>query len=113
MSQSQSAGWICSGIAVLVLGAGADAQAADVTVGMTSADVMKQLGNPDGIKALHGKVLREVADLEEAEKSDVRTVFIYDREKLRVWFQHGRVTATTQGTDSAPPDEPAEAAPAN
>ena len=99
-----------SGLAVACGLAAACAQGGEIAVGSSSAEVIRQRGAPDQVKALHGKVLEDVPDLAQAEQSGARIVFIYERDALRVWFVRGRVTRVTRG---ASPPNATSPAPAN
>ena len=70
------------------------ASGSGVTVGMSPQEVTTILGPPDKRAVLVGKVLRELRE-GAPDPTESRMVYIYDRTKLRVWFQHGQVTGMT------------------
>ena len=73
------------------------ARADDVTPGMSSAAVVRALGEPSRKAVLVGKELR---DLDEAEAPNDfggrRLVYFYDGTGLQVWFQNGVVTGVVR-----------------
>ncbi len=84
------------------------AAAADMAApGMTFAEVEARLGPPDRKAVLEGKDIEEVGDVAAADAAGKRTVYIYDKKQLRVWFKDGRVTAVTPAA-SGPENDTAD-----
>jgi len=77
-------------VALGVLASGCS-RAEELAVGMSSDELIAQLGEPESIKVLRGKVLEDVKDRAQVEQTDARVLFIYDRRNLRVWLVRGRV----------------------
>lgn len=75
----------------------ASAESMNVTIGMSMQDVITIIGEPDRKAVLSGKVLRDFTEVNpQTAVSKSRSVFIYEKDNVQVWFQQGRVTGMTK-----------------
>lgn len=74
---------------------------------MTYEEVEARLGPPDRKGVLEGKDIEEIDDVAAADAAGKRTVYIYDKKQLRVWFKDGRVISVTPAA-SGPEDDAAD-----
>jgi hypothetical protein len=70
----------------------------EIRTGMTLAEVVDRIGEPDFKAILEGKVLTRVPEGETI-SSESRFVYAYDQLSLRVWFEEGKVTTVTSLDD--------------
>lgn len=69
----------------------------DVAAGMPIQDVVAIMGQPDRKAVLEGKVLRDFTEVDpEGASSTLRVIYIYNKGRVQVWFQQGRVTGMTK-----------------
>ena len=80
--------------------AGCSAPQAAIAIGMTKSEVRAQLGAPERIAVLDGKVIRTIAPDAEA-RARGRMVYFYRDGRLAVWFEGTRVTGVTESPDGA------------
>lgn len=86
--------------AILLAATVACTPAGEVEPGMSSAEVVRILGEPTRMAMLEGKVLREVAPGEDV--GDRRVVYFYEASGLQVWLQNGAVTGVVRDGVAAP-----------
>ena len=89
-------------VAVLLLAAGFGEQglageASSVALGMREQEVVSILGQPERKAILQGKLLIDIkGGTMPSNRPNAMIVFLYERDKVRVWFRRGKVTDVTR-----------------
>jgi hypothetical protein len=74
-----------------------------VAAGMSKAEVRRELGPPERISKLDGKLLSTLTEDQEA-RTPGRLAYFYNGGAIVVWFEDGLVTSVTREPAAAGPD---------